>query len=65
VDVLFHVNHLTAARLDEWMDALIEGAVAGTGQVPAFLVPAGYLTTPDNAVDLSFLADVLSGPVER
>lgn len=52
VDVLFHVNHLTAAHLDEWIDALVSAFAELDGQPPVFDVPACYLSESDAAVDL-------------
>lgn len=53
VDVLFHVNALTAEHLQEWIDELREGFTVASGIPPVFAVPTEYLTQTDAFVDLS------------
>jgi peptidoglycan/xylan/chitin deacetylase (PgdA/CDA1 family) len=60
-DVLFHLNHFTAAHLVEWIDALRAAfADAGYDKV-IFDVPPCYTQHDDLFLDLSVAADVLWG----
>ena len=60
VDVLFHVNGLTARHLDEWIDALSEASARDPRGPARIEVPDRYLTDSDPIVDLSLIADLLS-----
>src|SRR5207253_1305521 len=63
VDVLFHVNTLTAGQLDGWIDQIIASYVA-QGRGPVVLdVPDAYLQTSDQFVDPGVRGDIfhLSG----
>lgn len=55
VDVLFHVNGLTAMHLDAWIDILVTSLTDGGVQHVHFDVPESYLEMTDPAVDLSAL----------
>lgn len=52
VDVLFHVNHFTAAHLQEWIDALRADFTTAAGE-PLFVVPQAYLDHSDSYADPS------------
>ena len=59
LDVLMHVNSLTASHLSEWMDTLVAAfGQAGVKSV-TFDVPVAYLETDDPAADLSALEIIL------
>jgi peptidoglycan/xylan/chitin deacetylase (PgdA/CDA1 family) len=58
VDVLMHVNHLTAAHLDEWIDTLDEAFAQTTGFAPGFNVPSDYLETENLILDESALGAI-------
>ncbi|MBI1826613.1 MAG: polysaccharide deacetylase family protein [Planctomycetes bacterium] len=52
VDVLFHVNHFTAAHIQEWIDALRTDFTTAAGE-PLFVVPQSYLDHSDSYADPS------------
>jgi peptidoglycan/xylan/chitin deacetylase (PgdA/CDA1 family) len=58
VDVLFHVNHFTAARLDAFLDTLAAAFAEQTAARVEFSVPDCYLQTSSLAVDRTFLLEL-------
>ncbi|MGE0479892.1 MAG: polysaccharide deacetylase family protein [Phycisphaerae bacterium] len=57
VDVLFHVNHLTATHLDAWLDVLMDAFESADGAPPIFDVPACYLSHSDATVDFGVFVE--------
>jgi len=61
VDVLMHVNSLTAAHLDEWIDTLTSAFQAAGVQSVEFGMSPEYLAEAEPAADLSALLIFLFG----
>jgi hypothetical protein len=61
VDVLMHVNSLTAAHLDEWIGTLTAAFMAEGVDSVSLGVPSSYLADTDPTVDLSGLMKSLFG----
>ena len=61
LDVLMHVNSLSADHLDEWMDTLATG-FARRGRAAVFEVPDAYMTGDTLEMDLSPLG---AGPCDQ
>jgi peptidoglycan/xylan/chitin deacetylase (PgdA/CDA1 family) len=61
-DVLMHVNHFTAAHLDEWIDALAADFEREAMRPVTFDVPESYLSESSVYADFSIFADLLAPP---
>lgn len=60
IDVLLHVNHFTAAHLDEWMDQLKESFESANGRTVLFDVPPCYLDHNDFETDRTLYSDLFT-----
>ena len=62
VDVLLHVNSFTAARLDGWIDVLLDELGRQNRGRIVMDVPGCYVTRSDSYVDPAIILDVLARP---
>lgn len=62
LDVQFHVNSLTAANLDEWIDTLQQEIAAQSGAPPILDVPDCYLTHSDPYLDPAIFRSMVRPP---